>query len=95
MGADVAKFLDRFHQGRTVDDIFTGGCCYWFAEILHQRFPGSRIMYDVVENHFATEIEDRLYDITGDITGQYNVIPWDSCRNTGHGIKIIQDCVNF
>lgn len=34
MSADVAKFLDRFHQGRTVDDIFTGGCCYWFAEIL-------------------------------------------------------------
>ena len=93
--AEVAKFLKRFHLNQDVDAVFTCGCCYWFAVILHQRFPDSRIMYDVVGNHFATEIGGRLYDVTGDVTGKYDVIPWDTFKNTNHGAKIIRDCVNF
>ena len=93
--AEVAKFLKRFHLNRDVDVVFTCGCCYWFAVILHQRFPHSRIMYDVIGNHFVTEIGGRLYDVTGDVTGKYDVIPWDTFKNTDHGTKIIRDCVNF
>lgn len=95
MAEDVASFLERFHLNQNIDEVFTGGCCYWFAVILHQRFPNSRIMYDTVENHFVTEIGGRLYDITGDVTGQYDVLPWGSCKDTPHGAKIIRDCVNF
>lgn len=93
--AKVANFLKRFHCDRDIDVVFTSGCCYWFAVILHQRFPHSRIMYDVIGNHFVTEIGGRLYDVTGDVTGKYDVIPWDTFKNTDHGTKIIRDCVNF
>lgn len=31
-------------------------------------------MYDQVINHFVTEIYGRLYDITGDVTGKYNIM---------------------
>lgn len=93
--AKVANFLKRFHCDRDIDVVFTSGCCYWFAVILHQRFPDSRIMYSIIDNHFAAEIDGRLYDVTGDVTGKYDVVPWDSFKNTNHGAKIIRDCVNF
>lgn len=35
-------------------------------------------MYDQVENHFVTQIQGRLYDITGDVTEKYQVKPWDA-----------------
>lgn len=92
---EVTNFLKRFHLARDIDVVFTSGCCYWFAAILHQRFPDSRIMYDVIGNHFVTEIGGRLYDVTGDVSGKYDVIPWDTFKNTDHGAKIIRDCVNF
>ena len=62
---------------------------------VHQRFPDSRIMYSIIDNHFAAEIDGRLYDVTGDVTGKYDVIPWDTFKDTDHGAKIIRDCINF
>jgi len=52
-------------------------------------------MYDLVENHFVTEIDGRLYDITGDVTGKYEVIPWDEYDGGSHRKAIIRDCINF
>lgn len=76
---DVANFLNRFHHfEHDVTYTFIHGCCYWFAVMLHERFPGSRIMLCKDALHFVTEIEGRLYDITGDVTGEHDVVPWDS-----------------
>lgn len=100
---EIDNFLQRFHQWEhDVTMTFTSGCCYWFAAMLHERFPESRIMfsekkiqkytkkdleflkklhispeYDCSTLHFVTEINGRLYDITGDVTGKYEVVPWD------------------
>jgi hypothetical protein len=52
-------------------------------------------MYDQVFNHFVTEIDGRLYDITGDVTEKYNVIPWDEYSDDLHRIRIIRDCIMF
>lgn len=57
---------------------FTCGCCYWFAFILCNRFPEAVIMYDPVINHFVTQIDGRLYDITGEVTQEYKVVRWDT-----------------
>lgn len=59
------RFIGKFQNEGTIKT-FTEGCCYWFAEILKQRFCGL-IMYNPIDNHFATLINARLYDITGEL----------------------------
>ncbi len=95
MDRSVKKFLDRFHESKGVNKVFTNGCCYWFAFILHSRFEDSRLMYDQIENHFATQINGRLYDITGDVTEKYNMEPWDELDDELLKSRIIRDCVLF
>ena len=67
---EVIKFITDFKCFDTgqVTRTFTNGYCYWFAHILHTRFPNSEIVYYAVGNHFACKIEERIFDITGDIT---------------------------
>lgn len=91
----IEHFLARFHLADDVDTVFTSGCCYWFAVILHCRFPDSTLMYDQVENHFVTQIQGRLYDITGDVTEKYQVEPWDALDDELLRKRIIRDCILF
>lgn len=68
---EVEDFINRFKcfdSHKEVTHTFTNGYCYWFAYILHARFPNSEIMYYAVGNHFACKICNRVYDVTGDIT---------------------------
>ena len=96
MSVDVLNFIERFHLDDGVDIVFTRGCCYWFAAILCERFPEqSRLMYDQIENHFVVEIEGRLYDITGDVTDEYDVTPWDELDDDLLKRRIIRDCIMF
>lgn len=95
MASTIEHFLARFHLADDVDTVFTNGCCYWFAVILHCRFPDSTLMYDQVENHFVTQIQGRLYDITGDVTEKYQVKPWDALDDGLLKKRIIRDCILF
>ena len=54
-----------------ITQAFTQGYCYWFAAILHSRFPESEIVYEPSWGHFLTRISERLYDIRGDVTQLY------------------------
>lgn len=98
MHENVIAFIDRFTLCGTLEDTivtFTQGCCYWFAFVLHTRFPQSEIMYDPIENHFVTRIENRLYDITGEVTGTYKVMSWDTYPDEIEQKRIIRDCIEF
>lgn len=53
------------------------------------------MMYDQIENHFVTEIDGRMYDITGDVTGKYNVEPWDELDDSSLKKRIVRDCIMF
>ena len=70
--AGVLRFIRDFKCFDTgqVTRTFTNGYCYWFALILHTRFPDSEIVYYSAGNHFACKIGKRIFDITGDITYQ-------------------------
>lgn len=94
---DVQDFLKRFHSASDIDTVFTSGCCYWFAYILFSRFirTGATIMYDEIENHFGTKIDDKVYDVTGDVTDKYKWAPWDSITDDLHRQRIIRDCILF
>lgn len=68
---EVLKFIKDFKQfedNGVLRRTFTNGYCYWFAYILHARFPDSEIVYYAVGCHFACKIHNKIFDITGDIT---------------------------
>jgi len=91
----INTFISRFRLNDKDGDVFRFGCCYWFSFILHNRFTESRIMYDSVVNHFVTEIDGRLYDCTGDVTGLYDVVAWDSFDDALEKERIIKNCIMF
>lgn len=94
---DIDNFLSRFHVSQDVNEVFTRGCCYWFAAILFGRFirDGAAIMYDEVANHFGTKINGKVYDITGDVTAQYDWVPWESITDSSLRARIKRDCIMF
>lgn len=98
MHNEVMEFIDRFTSKGKWNEVitaFTCGCCYWFAFIMCSRFPQATMMYDPVINHFVVEIENRLYDISGEVTSQYNVVRWDTYPDELEKGRIIKYCVNF
>ena len=62
----MKEILHFIRQFRGAQDTFLHGCCYWFAEILESRFNGLK-MYHPVLNHFACEIDGKLFDVSGEI----------------------------
>lgn len=50
-----------------IKDIFTRGGCYRFFLFLKKLFPEAQSYINKDKNHVATLINDRLYDITGEI----------------------------
>ncbi len=93
---EIQGFISRFHLSQFVDEVFTCGCCYWFAFILCRRFADrSQLMYDQIDNHFMAEIDGRLYDITGDVTGKYDAEPWDELDDELLKQRIERDCILF
>lgn len=65
---EILLFIKRFESAK---ELFLSGCCYWFADILYERFYYDygivEIYYNPVDNHFATMIDNILYDVTGSI----------------------------
>lgn len=95
--------LNYIHQyqasGPQVIDCFSNGMCYQFSMLLHIRFKdcGARKVYDAIINHFAVEIDGRIYDITGDIADdpQYRWQYFDLLRfeDPLHYEHLRRDCI--
>lgn len=104
MENEILSFISRFTNGgryHEVIEVFTCGACYWFAKILYERFRQHEgdadvvIMYDSVVNHFGCRIWDRIYDITGDCTEQYDWSRWPVFEDLSWERKIVRDCILF
>lgn len=104
----VMKFIARFTNNgkrREVIECFSCGCCYWFAEVLWNRFTlevvdtNCDIVYDPIINHWACRIDDRIYDITGDITDnkEYRWEDWNRFMFQDMALtkRLLRDCINF
>lgn len=96
----VLDYIKQFRDfGPDVETLFSRGMCYHFMILLRQRFGSAHcsIMYDQVANHFATLIEGRIYDITGDITDnpEYKWERWSDVKKSDPALaKIIRrDCI--
>ena len=97
----IKKFIHNFKNfgtGEEIIDCFSNGNCFWFAYILQSRFPFGIIYYTPIDNHFVYKYFDRLYDITGDCTDNYdNIISWEDYQvkelGSSHLDKLIEDCI--
>lgn len=97
----ILKFIKRFTgspENEAVIETFTSGCCYWFAEILYQRFCSEyvdcAIFYDQIENHFVCRIKGKFWDITGEVHYP-NAVLWDSFEDQLEKKRIIRNCIRF
>lgn len=52
-------------------------------------------MYDEVANHFGARLDGRVFDISGDVTDQYDWQVWDQLPDLALRSRIIRDCINF
>lgn len=104
----VLKFIARFtnnSQKQEVIDTFSCGCCYWFADILWNRFcldddvEECTVLYDPVINHWACQINGIVYDITGmiPIDAEYNWEVWVDFMYQDELLtkRLYRDCINF
>lgn len=91
----VLDFIKQFRD-LGAKNCFANGMCYWFAGILGERFSDENpsIMYDEIENHFGCKINDRIYDITGDVTEAYDWNDWWSVAMRDRLLtdRIMHDC---
>lgn len=76
------KVLDFINRRFPVDCNWLSGNCYYFAQILKQRFEDGVILYDVIDGHFVTLIEGIMYDWSGIVLPDENenshfYVEWD------------------
>lgn len=98
----IENFINKFKSlhPTEAEDLFLYGDCYYFAIILKERFPNAIIKYLIIDNHFITEIDGRLYDIRGDVTNLVDtrqLINWRDMESSDGLLykRIIRDCINF
>lgn len=77
---DIVNFISEI-RGSHVDmvEIFTKGSCLNFFLILRKVWPEAQPYYNI--NHIVTKIEDRFFDVRGDVTNEVkreNYIPFFS-----------------
>lgn len=51
--------------------MFKSGCCGNIASLIKLMFPDSEILYCRSEGHLMAKLNDKLFDITGDITEEF------------------------
>lgn len=88
----VTDFISLF---KSSEELFLNGMCYYFAKILADRFGGA-IYYAPVENHFLTQICDKLYDASGEVTDLYpKVVSWEEYKKIDeiHADRIQRECI--
>ena len=94
----ILDFIKNFQNEGTIKT-FTEGCCYWFAYILLARFGDitnkTHIMYNDISGHFATKINGKLYDITGEIEESEQWQKFDDylIKEPSYSLVIIRDCI--
>lgn len=94
----ILNFIEQFRE-LGAENCFSNGMCYYFTVILRARFGeyAAKRLYDPVTNHFATQIDGRIYDITGDITDKpdHKWVEWMVYQrlDSTHARRIERDCI--
>lgn len=78
----VSRFIREFKNifPEELEYTFYHGYCYWFALILASRF-GGEIWFNPSIIHFAAKIDEKLYDIYGEVTPGLNPVTGEFDEN--------------
>jgi hypothetical protein len=99
---DVEEFITYFDG---TQDNFLHGNCYWFAQILFERFwrfyPEVEVMYNQIDNHFAVAILANdttfLFDASGCIgpLDSQNWVRWNDYIRIEplDAARVYRDCI--
>ena len=94
----VSQFIEKFKfkHNKELIEVFTTGNCYYFAVILKERFNGE-IFYLPIANHFICKIENKYYDITGELNPSEHPYQWSQYKfeDEKHYNRIVRDCILF
>jgi hypothetical protein len=63
--------------------VYTEGSCYHFYLILKEVFPTAEPYFD--KDHVITKIDDKFYDITGEVRGDLTLYKYE--RLPSYGLK--------
>lgn len=71
---EFEKEFPETYLGRygIIEEIFTNGDCGAFSMILNFVFPGGKFICVNNGDHYLYSIDDRFYDVTGDVTEKYS-----------------------
>lgn len=74
--AQILDFLKELRQSNPViEEIYLLGSCLNLFHVLKVFFPESTCYYGHVPGHVITKIDDRYYDITGEIKNVCDYVP--------------------
>lgn len=72
MSKQVTKFLKELKSSYHKNElIYTEGSCFRLYCILKTLFPKANPYYSTVDGHWITEINEKFYDINGEIFTDY------------------------
>jgi len=72
----IIELLKRIQKSFTGSiEVYTKGSCFQLCNILLWLYPGGEIYY--TSDHAITKINDRFYDITGEVLEVENYLPID------------------
>lgn len=100
MNMSPDEFIESFKSGfdkKEIEDCFLYGNCWYFSLILMNRFESlnPEVYYDPVMNHFVTKIEDKFYDISGEVSNNNKYESWVEFKKKEPNIvkQIENDCI--
>jgi hypothetical protein len=94
---EIIEFIINFKKKhpQEIEDVFLNGYCYWFAKILEIRF-GGEILYNPKQVHFATLINNQLFDISGYVVFSEDDVwlNWDEYQMNNDDVSdIFNNCI--
>lgn len=101
MHDDIIFFINKFKcmDQKTIEDVFLYGNCYWFAQILVNRFQNENpeLYYLPIDGHFVTKINGKLYDISGEVITDRVLISWNDLQKDEPELakRIYSNCAMF
>lgn len=68
----IVEFLKELRESADIQfKIFTQGSCFRLYRILKTIYPKAVAYWSDIDNHCITRIEDKYYDIGGEVKSQY------------------------
>lgn len=68
----ILEFLKELKYSYYLNEkIYTEGSCFRLYSILKTIFPQSKPLYSIKDGHWVTEIDEKFYDINGEVSPEY------------------------